>query len=696
MAEAFVTLEQAAVLEETTYNTLRKRVQRNSCFVTKNESSATGGKERLLVAVSCLSSKAKKNYKALMAVQKIDEGAVMASEIIGEKEKPWYIDVDISWYQENYKENYYAAIALKNDLQEFLEYSNTDRTTYASQYADRIGISQRTLYRYEQALREATAWAYKLEQEDNCNYDYLQVLALCRKPKDSGTFPSLSNEVRVTIENIWYNKKFAQNQPTIEMLYSTLKTVTEEKGWKRPSYQTVARYIHHLMDEKNERNAYFLLANGDREYRNKVMHKAARNLAAIPVMGMVQGDEHTFDCWVSYKHPNGKVSAVKPVLVAWIDMRSRAVMGDIMCVKANAQVLKQSLVKMIYSEVGGVPHCILIDNGKDYTGKEMTGRNRKQRRSEETDRVIKLDSEAQGFYRSIGIEDDFRALPYSGWVKGQIERFFGTVCSKFSKWMDSYTGTLTGSKTAAKIKKDIPELLERGELYSLEEFFSLWEKWKEEHYMKEVHRGLKEQKEEYKTPLECFLYGENRYYKAAPPKSYAAMLMMKAEEVYVSQQGIRRFGNIYYAPELCDYQKQKVSIKYDPDNVTTMYVYDKDGKKVCEAVSQELLLVAPRLSQKALEDHMKEQNRQIKADRERIAERQKTLEERNLGYEATSATVGTIELTKGNKPATRKAKVVTLPLDRQYAEDIREKKQEKENYFINSAKTAFDKIKQLG
>ena len=42
--------------------------------------------------------------------------------------------------------------------------------------------------------------------------------------------------------------------------------------------------------------------------------------------------------------------------------------------------LKESLVKMIYSNPGGVPHILHVDNGKDYTAKAMTGQNRKHRK----------------------------------------------------------------------------------------------------------------------------------------------------------------------------------------------------------------------------------------------------------------------------------------------------------------------------
>lgn len=68
-----------------------------------------------------------------------------------------------------------------------------------------------------------------------------------------------------------------------------------------------------------------------------------------------------------------------------------------------------------------------------------------------------------------------RSLPYQPWSKAQIERFFGTICTKFSKRTKSYTGTLTGSKTDAKVKKNIKKMLENGELMTMEEFSEKFE-----------------------------------------------------------------------------------------------------------------------------------------------------------------------------------------------------------------------------
>lgn len=118
------------------------------------------------------------------------------------------------------------------------------------------------------------------------------------------------------------------------------------------------------------------------------------------------------------------------------------------------------------------------------------------------------------------------------------------MCNKFTRWMKSYTGTLTGSKTSDKVDKDIKRMLERGELLTLEEFYEKWHEWLTTVYMHTEHSGLKKMGETYKKPYDCFM-NEDRYFKAAPPKSYATMLMMKSENVLVRNIGITKWGYEY-------------------------------------------------------------------------------------------------------------------------------------------------------
>ena len=448
--------------------------------------------------------------------------------------------------------------------------------------------------------------------------------------------------------------------------------------------RTVGRYISYLMEQRGARSAQYLAANGTREWKNKMMLKTKRDSTALKVMEYVVGDEHTFDVWVQYTAPNGKIKAVRPKLTAWEDMRSRAIIGDVISIDANSQTLKESLVKMIYSEIGGVPKVLHIDNGKDYTAETMTGQSRKERRIE-----FDFDAETVGFYQSIGVQEVGRSLPYQAWDK-PIERFFSTVCNKFSRWFASYTGTLTGSKTYAKRHKDIDGMLERGELYTMEEFFELWTQWKQE-YMQTEHRALKSAGEKWRTPLEVFQNAE-RYEKAAPPREYAALLLMQSATARVTNQGINRFGTLYTHYELAFYIGQTVGIKWDLDDVTKLYVFDiKNGKKVCEAESAELLQYYGHVSQDALEKHLRNQKRQQK-------ETQEFLEGVQRGYTELvdegrkTATVGGLDLAL--KPE-RKQKVVSLPVDKEYRQGRRQKKAEENEFLQSKGNEALERLKAM-
>lgn len=658
MPDVFITMKEAAEFEGVAYDTLKKRVTRNPRqYKTKTKPNEAGGREQVLISVASLTTKGRKAWRA---AQKVDGGDVIIEQRAAQA-TPWYVDADLNHYIEGHKKGFYEAVDLAARIQEFIDYSGPDRTAFAERFALGLGVSTPTLYRYVGNVLEANAWALRLEREDGQSRDYFRALALCRKPKEKATFPSLTDEQRAVIENIWFDSHFAANLGTIEMLYEKFEEIAERRGWDDyPSVKTVARYVKHIMDTRGAASARYLAANGSREWKNAKMLKARRDATSLSVMEYVVGDEHTFDFWVQWTAPNGKVKAVRPKLVAWMDMRSRAIIGDVACVDANNQTLKESLVKMIYSHPGGVPHILHVDNGKDYTAKTMTGQSRKKRKVD-----FEFDSETVGFYQSIGIEEVGRSLPYQPWDK-PIERFFSTVCSKFSKWFESYTGTLTGSKTYAKRQKDIDGMLERGELLTMEEFFEVWTTWKETKYHTREHRGLKDAGERWTTPIEVF---ENapRYEKAAPPREYAAMLLMRAATARVYNFGINKFGTVYADAELGNYIGQTVGVKWDIDDVTKLYVFDQEGRKICEAVSAELLAFGPHCSQAALERHLREQKRQEREMREILEDFRRPYELRVTDGAQPSDAVGMIDLTiKAERPS----KVVALPNDKEFRAEL--------------------------
>ena len=447
------------------------------------------------------------------------------------------------------------------------------------------------------------------------------------------------------------------------------------------------------MQDEGMKNAWYLASRGEREYKNKVMVKAERNTKDLRVMEVVMGDEHTFDCWVAYTAPNGKVTAIKPHLAAWVDVRSRMILGDVMCKDANSDILKESLLKLIYHDAGSVPQYIYIDNGKDYTAKDMTGFDRDDRQR------TGFDDAAVGFYKSIGIEDFHRALPYYAWVKGQIERFFGTVCGRFSKWFMSYTGTLTGSKTFAKVEKDIDGMLERGELLTMDEFYEAWTNWLHNFYMVKQSSALKRQGEKYTTPKSCF-ENEDKYFKAVPPKSFATILMMKSERKFVYNVGVKLGGYTYRSDELCTYINDYVDVKYDPHDMATVYIF-RNGKQVCEAYSQELMVFASQhgVEQKALKEHLARQKRQIAADRKILQDANVPFDKINDQYKGFNETTGGIDLMIGKK-SKKKDNVVQMPVDNTYKNGFRGGKQQTEQpeeneYMARKAEEALKALRAL-
>lgn len=226
MPDVFITLEEAAAFESVSYKTLTQRIYRNpQQYKTKSQAREGGGKDQVLISTSSLSAKARKAWRAAQKV----EGSEVIIDKRAQEAVPWYVTADLNQYTEANKKRFYEAVELAARVQDFIDYDGPDRTGYAERYALGLGISPQSLYRYMKNVLEANAWALKLEKEDGKSRDYFRALALCRKPKETGTFPSLTDEQKAIIENIWFDKRFAANLGTIEMLYERFELEAERR-----------------------------------------------------------------------------------------------------------------------------------------------------------------------------------------------------------------------------------------------------------------------------------------------------------------------------------------------------------------------------------------------------------------------------------------------------------------------------------
>ena len=169
------------------------------------------------------------------------------------------------------------------------------------------------------------------------------------------------------------------------------------------------------------------------------------------------------------------------------------------------------------------------------------------------------------------------------------------------------------------------------------------------------------------------------------------MALMKSEEAFVNNVGIKRGGYYYMDDELCPYINQKILIKVDPYDVTSIYCINNRGGLICRAYSQELLQFGT-VSDETLQEHRKMQRRQLRMVREE-------LEEANRPFDGDETAphkgmVGGVKLTIGKE--VRRGKVVAMPTDQVYRQNGEFRRTKECAYMNTQAQKALEKLQKMG
>jgi putative transposase len=647
----WLTLDDVAKYEHEEYETIKKRYQAGHYPITKTEPPEHGGKDRVFIELSCLSKTGQASYKRHKKWIEKDYPRELSKK--NEDYKPWFYDADIPSYIAKHKDSYTRAAKLAEIVEEFLEnLPKKGKMEYAKPFLNKAGVQYKQFLYYIKLYKAGEEFGKIKTEETGENYEVYKIIALCR-PTCEGQGSKITEDMKTVINRLWCDELYHKNNQTVEQLYESFKKVMGENGVTDiPCCRTIRRYLKKL--EYSHGNEKALLKGGERFFKNTVMVKCQRDAGVLKVMELVQADAHKFDCWVEFTSESGEKTAIRPFLVGFIDTRSRCLVGYGICEQPNAEIIKQIIINMMKPKANtpiyGVPRVLLIDNGKDFTAQTLTGRNRKERFN------IDIDMDIKGFYHMAGISEDKRALPYQPWTKAQIERVFGTITGRFSKRFASYTGTLTGSKTAGKVEKDIPKMLLRGELMAFDEFAAEFEKYVNQEYHQRQHDGLKKQGEPIPVPITVYTQAE-RYFKPAPPDEYMLSLLGQSEERLVNNVGIYLKNNTYTSEDLGRYVSQRVIVRYNARDLSSICVYDNDNKFICNAYKAELMHPLADSDSPKLLEHIKRQKRQLSAAKSNITEMQ-------------SAYVHGLEL-----PALSETerKTVAIPDDKQYKERITEK-----------------------
>ena len=220
-------------------------------------------------------------------------------------------------------------------------------------------------------------------------------------------------------------------KPSFTACYERATRVAKkEKLGVSPIHQ-VRRHYKKMISKPTE----IYLREG-REALHRFYPHQTRDKTAMSALECVQGDFHKFDLWVQWP---GEVHPVRPQAVFFSDVYSGKLLNYRLSTTANSHTVQLCIGDMV--DQYGIPQTALLDNGREFAAKVITG-------TAATRYRFKIqEDDIPGLLPLLGTKVVW-ATPYSGQSK-PIERAFRDLCDYVSKH-PAFSGAYTGNKPDAK------------------------------------------------------------------------------------------------------------------------------------------------------------------------------------------------------------------------------------------------------
>ncbi len=299
------------------------------------------------------------------------------------------------------------------------------------------------------------------------------------------------------------------------------------------------------------------------EALRRMLPAQIRSVADMHAMQLVNIDGHTCDVFVRW--PDGTIA--RPTMVAIQDVYSRKMLA--WRIAPSEDMVTARLVFADLFARWGIPAGVLSDNGRAFASKWLTGgaKTRFRFKIREEDPV--------GVLTALGITVHW-ATPYRGQSK-PIERAFRDLCDAVAKH-PAFEGAYTGNSPTAKPdnygSRAIP----------LDVFTGVWNAGVDAH-----NRQAGRRTEMGRGRLSFDQVFEESYVRMPIGKATEEQLriaLLAADQVTVDRRtaAITFAGNRYWTPELADIAGQKVTVRFDPDDLSQpLHVYDRTGAFVVAA-----------------------------------------------------------------------------------------------------------------
>jgi transposase InsO family protein len=219
-------------------------------------------------------------------------------------------------------------------------------------------------------------------------------------------------------------------KPTLASCYARARDFARAEGLALPCLKTLQRKLEREVDGR-----VILATRSGAEAVRKLLPPQERTVADLAALELVNIDGHKWDVFVRW--PDGHVR--RPIMVAIQDIYSRKFVAWRIGETENVALTRLAFGDLFAT--WGIPAGCLLDNGRAFASKAMTGGAKTRFR-------FKIrEEELNGLLTSLGIEIHW-ATPYRGQSK-PIERAFRDLCDHGAKH-PAFAGAYTGNKPDAK------------------------------------------------------------------------------------------------------------------------------------------------------------------------------------------------------------------------------------------------------
>ena len=380
-----------------------------------------------------------------------------------------------------------------------------------------------------------------------------------------------------------------------------------ENGWKIKQYRTVC-----LAVERLPTSLLVKRRDGEDAYVARCEPSIERDYSTLHSNEIWCGDHHQFDVMVN---DHGQI--VRPWLTAWMDMRSRRIVGA--CIAGHAPN-QNSILSALRGGIldNGIPESVYIDNGKDYDSYAFHGRTKQERWKIQRGRVEIEEGRITGIFNHLACRAHF-CWAYHGQSK-PIERFFGTLEDHFGRTWPTYCGNKPDNKPEI-----LPQQLAGGAAPTLEEFTRAFFAWLEAGYHAAAHSGDGMGGQ---NPAHVYATSWNGHSKRTATAELLDLLLLKqSRPVRVTKNGVRWNGLQYgqYEPALFPLLGKEVYLRVDERDISSVQIWTEDDRFKCIAPAN--ARIPANASEQILRDAIAQKKGHRKLMRDYIQKRPRMIED---------------------------------------------------------------------